>query len=449
MTPAPAGFDAAIDAAFAPIESSVSTTDTTPAAPVTESADTPVESTESTETEETTEQAEGQDAPQQVEEQVDPDEEIAPVASSKDGKRLFFDAPKAKALLASHQTMRQLRELDPGITVENVKTLYERNLGLDQLIGDYDSGDPQRVGQAADWFLDQSQNPESVTAFVDHAVGKAAMAHPQAFQMVQGKILNGWLSNVTQNPTPLNDPTFKQAIDVLSQGLYRRTLETGNPVFERIAQNIDAHVFGRDFQTAQTISQQRPQQTQPDPERAAFERERQQYQALRQQDRQRQVETAVNTAETQANESVDQIIQQALSVIPENVKQMRAVEIKHAIRDLRESFEEARNASPTFPRQYNVILSALKANPSDKGREALVNATKQFAQLIVNRNKKAVLDRFTGAVVGSADAANKKQQQVAQMHNVAGATPVQRATVQQKLKDPNASYEDKFKLVFG
>jgi hypothetical protein len=369
---------------------------------------------------------EGEEAPAAASvEEVDPyAEEIGPDSVSQDGKRFFYNKGKAETLMAAHKTIQGLRALDPNFSPDSYKEMLGRTIELDRMLTDLDSGDPQRVGAVAMDIVSANRNPASVSAFIDTAMAQVAQHHPQAFQTVQNKILAG-----------------------MAQRFYNEYNQTRNEQTKKLAQNLD-YLARKDFiDPDQNGAAADPLAA----ERASLAQREQAYNSRIQQDRLAAINAQVQSAVKSAESIVDSAIDSALSVIPQNVREMRAVDYRHAQRDLRDQFDTITKGSENFQKQYQILMQRLRTTPTDQSRDALVSWVKQWADYAVGRAKKEVVGRFTNSVTSSSNAAHAKQQEIAKRvePSAGNNSPVQRASLQQKLKDPKVSYDEKFKMVFG
>jgi len=444
-SPAPAtggGFDAALDRSFAGAEKTTAAMDAPggppalgtpgegeqpPTAPEVVTADAvPTETAAVAE--------EGEQTPV-VEEEPDPfAEEIKPDSVSQDGRRLFFNKAKGELLMADRKVLQQVRAIDPTFSPETYQENVGRVMELDRMLNDFSSGDPQRVAQVADQFLNPTTNPETAVAFMDNAMMKAAQHHPQAFQQVQSKLLHT-LANTFVNKYRQSGSATDKA---LAQNL--RWLANGAPA------NPQAGLHYDDLDgTAQPV--QNPLAA----EKAAFDQQVQQYNLQRNQEKQQRLNAFVTSAETEAKSQVKQAIDSALGIIPAEVRTARANDYKHAVRDLQDQFEEAVKANPIYDRQYKALVSGLYANPTDASKAALVKFVRQHADASIGRMKKEVIGRFTSTVKRNADQLTQKYEDNSKRVEPGGGNnnPVHRATVAQKLNDPNMSWDDKLNMVFN
>lgn len=342
---------------------------------------------------------------QQTPEEVDPYEEIKPDSVSADGKRFFFREAKAKAMLASHQTLQQLRDIDPAITVDGIKGMYARTLEMDRFLGDFDSGDPRRVAGVAAMFVNKNSNPQSVAAFVDSTIAAAEQIHPDLATMIRNR-------------------AFLAAANDL--------LKTGKEEDRLLAWNLEHRVRG---ETGDYARYRNPQQPAADPlaqvrqAQAQLTQQQRAFNQQRMQEHQARVQQAVSAAQADANAAVDKIIDDALAVIPANVREQRAFEFKASRRDLREKFDEIAGKTDIYKAQYNNLLSQMRANPSEQARNALVQFVEQRAAYAIGKMKKEVLQRFNDSVMSQSAALHQKQQALQTRREPgSGNIPVQRGT---------------------
>lgn len=361
-------------------------------------------------------------------EEVDPYAEIEADSVSNDGKTLHFKKAKADRLLEAQRTLQAIREIDPGITVDTIKDMQRRTLELDRMLTDYDSGDPKLVADITSNFIHPQANPQSVAAFVDSAMMTAAQHHPAAYQMVQGKVLVG-----------------------LAEIQYRKAAQTTDPAQraseEALAQNLEYLATGK-FRSA--AAQQNGQRDPVDARLAELNQREQQYNFRANQDRKAMIDRAEAAADTERTSAVDKAIESALSLIPEKVREQRAVDYRHAVRDLRDEFEKVTKASDPYQKQHAILMNQLRANPSDQTRNAVVAFDKQWAEYVAGRSKREILGRFNETVLAQTNAAQKKQEALRQRIEPGGGsgTPVQRTTLKQALSDPKTGFDKGIDMYF-
>lgn len=358
------------------------------------------------------EEAESEPLP---EEDFDPDaDEIKPDRVSADGKEYHFRAAKAKTMLQALDFQRQVQQAIPNANLDQLKQNYDRVTGLDQLLSDYDSGDPTKVAQAAQAFLGTAQNPQSVGFFADHVMQTVARTQPQVFAQIEAKVTNGLISR-----------------------LYSDAQRTGDDGLMKLAQNLDFKHTGK-FRNADQVAQRDPIAE----ERTRFEQERSDFYRIRQQETQQRVEQEVQSAQQASDAAVDEEIGKV--VTPQIVESFKAVPggemiVRHITRDLRDAVSEARKANPTWEKQYQLAVGRLRQNPSAQAKEQVVTMMRQFAAPYISRGK-AMVKTATERYLSDSAAAHAKQQQIEQRKepNSPGA-PVRRPGLSQQLKDAKAS----------
>lgn len=347
-------------------------------------------------------------------------EHLAEITADKvEGGKYYTTKAKWDRLTAADKTVQQLRELDPAITVDAIKGMFTRTQALDEMLGHHLSGDPRRVASVASYFVGTgqdgrpNQSPQTVSAFADAVLANAARHYPGAFQTVERKMLA-----------------------TIAQKQYAKFQRSKNPDDGALAQNLDFMARG-DFR--RDLGQQQAAPADPlAAERAALNRERQTYHQRLQQDHQATVYHAVNAAESDAKAEVEKIIEAALSSIPTNVREKKPVEFKHAVRDLRESFEEATRTNANYTTARTNLLSQLRTNPTQEARSALVAFDQKWASWLIGKAKPEVVSRFSDVVMQQTQAANAKYEKLQERREPGGnsGSPVQRATLVQKLKEP-------------
>ena len=390
------------------------------AAPEAETAppelDTPIEEPASEPEAEAVEEPEAEPQPEPEEEdqlvaepepepEPEPTDEIQPDKVSQDGKTYFCRAAKAKALLADRQFVNDIRAKIPNATVEALTDNYSRVVALDELLDDLDSGDSGRVGKAAGYFMGEQQNPQSVALFADQVVRTAAQRHPQVYQQIAGKVISGYV-----------------------QTLYDQALKSGDKGLLALAQNIDFKQRGKFMGEADFA------QRDPHSDRLA-DIERRERELTERQSRERAsfVDQQMAAAKSAEESAITEDIEKALEPV---AKAFRDTPYwRHMTRDIRDAIGEAIKANPNWKRQYDLQERKTRQNPTDEAKATLTAMMRQFAAPIIAKQKKAVIETHTQTVMGKAAAAHQKQQQIAAKKEPAGGSPVQRATLAQKVRE--------------
>lgn len=424
-TSAPANLDAGLDSVFDRAESEASPGEPLPIAPEIITGDEPqaeVVDEEPAAAPPVTAAVEPED--------IDPYAEIEADSVSNDGKTLHFKKAKADRLLEAQRTLQAIREIDPFITPEGIADMRHRTLELDRMLNAFDTEDVQGITAAAMDFAGPGQKPQSVAVFVDQAVASAAQHHPAAFKVVQDNILR-----------------------LLSNQQFAKFQQTGNEDDRLLAWNLDYLAHGKQGDYKRYDAPAQPNGRRPDPVDARLAEiihRDQQYNFRANQDRKAMVDRAVGAADTERTSAVDKAIESALSLIPEKVREQRAVDYRHAVRDLRDEFEKVTKASDPYQKQHAILMNQLRANPSDQTRNAVVAFDKQWAEYVAGRSKREILGRFNETVLAQTNAAQKKQEALRQRIEPGGGsgTPVQRTTLKQALSDPKTGFDKGIEMYF-
>jgi hypothetical protein len=340
----------------------------------------------------------------------EPTDEIQPDKVSQDGKTYFFRAAKAKALLADRQFVNDIRAEIPNATVEQLKQQYARTVALDEQIDNVDSGDPERVARAADWFL-EGATPQGIGVFADHMVRTVAQKYPEVYRQISGKVLAGY-----------------------TQSLYDAALKTGDKALLALAQNLDYKQRGKFMGEADFARRD------PYAERAAdLERRERELNDRQARERAAFVDQQMTAAKAAQDAAITEDIEKALEPVAKAFKD--TPHWRHMIRDFRDAIEEAIKANPTWKRQYDIQERKVRQNPTEESKAALATMMRQFAAPVIAKNKKAVIEAHTQTVMGKAAAAHQKQQQIAAKREPTGGSPVQRATLAQKVREAKTQEE--------
>ncbi|HWR49920.1 MAG TPA: hypothetical protein VN428_02365 [Bryobacteraceae bacterium] len=346
----------------------------------------------------------------QPEPELDPTDDIEPDKVSNDGKTYFFRAAKAKALLADRQFVNNIRAKIPNATVEQLEQHYVRTVALDEALEKMDSADPVLVAEAAGWFIGGA-NPQSIGAFADHVVRTVASEHPQAYRKIAGKIVGGY-----------------------TKSLYDAAVKSGDKGLLALAQNLDFKQRGKFMDEADFANRD------PHADRAAdLERREREYQARIDGERRQFVEQQFSAAKQAEETAVSEDIEKALAPVAEAFKD--TPQWRHMTRDIRDSIDEAIKANPTWKRQYDAQERRVRSNPTEESKAALTTMMRQFVAPIIAKSKKAVIETHTQTVMGKAADAHRKQQQLAAKREPAGGSPVQRASLAQKVREAKTQDE--------
>lgn len=322
-------------------------------------------------------------------------------------KQYHFREAKAKRLLAAADTMNRIAEVIPGATPEALKGYYEASVKSEEMLADFDSGDPQRVGNFIDYWFSKEAPPAAVNTFASQFLDRLPHAAPEAFRQFQTR------SN-----------------QALTQGLYEKAVSTNDDQLLLLAQNLDMRQRGSFLEKADFQQQRDPfaaERQRFEQERSAFNKEREAEAQRRLQDRVQGIQRTVDSAKTQA-------IEEALKPVE---KQFRSQpQWKHMLRDLTEHVESALSANQPWQRQFEMARQRAANDPSGKATEQLTAMLKQFIAPVVARNRKAVIEAATGTVMqASAKAHEQGKQTAARREPASPAGPAQRLTHTQKLRE--------------
>ncbi len=408
-----ADLDSAVDAAF---DAKLGTGDTTPPAlntpddtPPAGQADPGLEpEAKSAEAEQPAveEGAAAEKAP--VEEPLDPYEKIEPDKITDGGKTWHFRENKARSLLAAQEFQRAVQETIPGATLETVKGIYENSVIMEEFIGDYDSGDPARIGKVADFFFDNRANPESVMALAQQLPDRLLASHPEAFRSLENAITQRTINR-----------------------LYNEAAKSGDEQLLSLAQNLHFRHGGTFY---------KKEDLQAGPESALAERERrlqadvQKFNSERTRESQQRTEQRRQEIDGMENTTIQEEIEKALEPVAVNFKDKPAW--KHMTRDLAEAVEQARAANPVFKRQFDSVKLRALRDPSEDAKKSVAAMIRQFVAPIIGRQRKAVIEAETKSVLSASAAAHSKQLVASKRVETGGAaSPTARSISAQKLRE--------------
>ncbi len=410
-TSAPESVSGMIDAALASPEAEAAPPELdTPEEPAAEPEAEPVEEP-APEPEPEPEAEEQPTAEPEPEPEPEPTDEIQPDKVSTDGKTYFFRAAKAKALLADRQFVNDIRAKIPHATVETLEGHYEQAVEHRELLDDLNSGDPGRVARRVERFIGENSDPRIVGLFTDNVVRATAQRYPQAYQQIEGKVLATY-----------------------TKSLYDAALRTNDKALLALAQNLDFKQRGKFL--GETDFAQRD----PHADRLAdIERRERELNERQNRERAAFVEQQMAAAKQAEEAAITEDIEKALEPVAKAFKD--TPHWRHMTRDIRDAIEEAKKANPTWKRQYDIQEARVKQNPTEESKAALATMMRQFAAPVIAKNKKAVIEAHTQTVMGKAAAAHQKQQQIAAKREPTGGSPVQRATLAQKVREAKTQEE--------
>jgi hypothetical protein len=259
--------------------------------------------------------------------------------------------------------------------------------------------------------MGEQQNPQSVALFADQVVRTAAQRHPQVYQQIQGKVINGYISTLYDKAVKDNDKgllALAQNLDFKQRGKF-----LGEADFAQRDPHADRLADLERRERALTDRQER--------ERATFAEQ--------------QMAAAKQAEEAAINEDIEKALEPVAKAFKDTPHW------RHMKRDIQDAIGEAIKANPTWKRTYDIQERKVRQNPTEESKAALATMMRQFAAPIIAKNKKAVIEAHTQTVMGKAAAAHAKQQQIAAKREPAGTTPVQRATFVQKVREAKTQDE--------
>lgn len=407
-TPALAsGIDSAIDNALSPLD-----TPPEPEAeaapqgnPETQPAAEPEAEPDATQETELEAQPESE-TPPAAEPETDPYEEVKPDKVSDGGKTWHFRETKARSLLAAQDFQRKVQEIIPGASLDSIKEAYGKAVAADEMVEDFDSGDPERVTKFANFFFDQQANPRSVLALVEQLPKRLASSHPQAYQALE-----------------------KDVLDRTIHRMYDEAARSGDEQLLALAQHLHHRHSGTFYKKEQLEANRDPMLA----ERQQFDAERKQFYAEKQREMQARLDQRRQEIDALEQSVVTEEIEKALAPVAAQYKDKPAW--RHMVRDLMESVENSRKANAPWDRQFGNIKSRALRDFSAESREPVAAMLRQFVVPVIAKQRKAVIDSQTSAVLSASAAAHQKQQAVAARKEAPGSSmPVPRDGVAQKLK---------------
>jgi hypothetical protein len=356
-------------------------------------------------------------ATDEPEAELDPADELTPDRVSDNGKTLHFSKQKAERLLAARDFQTKVAEVIPNASVEEIQKHYNRSVTASEMVADFDSGDPDRVGKWADFWLGEKASQQSVITFAQIAAHVLPQAHPEAFAVIEKAALGG-----------------------LAQRLYDEARQTGNEQALFLAQHLDVRTRGR-FISKENLAAQNPE----DAERQQFYRERDQWNNERRAEMQRQQATRSAQVDQAISGVKSSVIDEALDKVAASFKDKP--QWKHMHRDLVEHIDQALSGNPAFQRQINLQKSKAVQDPSGNAQKELEAMMRQFAKQVVDKHRKGVIEAATGTVISASKQAHEvAQQTAARKEPTPSQAPVHRSTLNQKVKNASG-YDDAWKVL--
>lgn len=406
-TPAPLGsISDAIDNAAAQVDAQMAANDTTDVTatdtalegagderPITDETQPPAEA-ETAEAPEDGKPAVEDPAKAELEDEFD----VQPDKVSPDQKTYFYRAAKAQRLMAAQDFQRRVDEVLPGASVEQIQQHYQRSVGAQQMLDDFNSGDPDSMQRWMDFHVNRDTNPQSVALLTEGLISRLPQVNPKIYERVEGSVINGRL-----------------------QAMYQKAMETGNEELLHLAQHLDNHLNGK-WRKAEELQRRDPFQE----DRQKFETERQQYYAERQAEARRNADRIVQETDGKAESAIGEEIEAALSPVATAYKDKP--QWRFMVRELQDKVNEARKANPTWNRQYENLRQRVRQQPSDEARQQLVDTMRTFAKRVIAQSRKGVIDEVTQNVLqASAAATQKSQAAAARREPSGGGAPVNRS----------------------
>lgn len=403
---APVAGASSFDSAF---ESAASSLETTP------TEDTSVETTEIVDepaveepvAEETPaeEPVEPEVTPEPVPEEDDWDLEITPDRVTDNGKTLHFSKQKAGRMLAAHEFQQKVQSVVPGATPEDLARHWEHSVVMNEMLSDFDSGDPARVEKVANFWFGSQSNPKSVETMAGALLKQLPHSSPQVYQKFQAEAAKGY-----------------------TQSLYEQAMRSGDKELLLLAQNLDfkqrgAFLTENDFQARDPYAE----------ERARFERDKAAFYADRDRAAQQSIQQRVQTIDNDVKGFKSQEIEAGLDRVKDQFKD--TPHMKHMVRDLTEKVDEAIAGNPTWQRAFEQQKQRAVSDTSGKALEDLKAMMKNFVGRVVAQHRKGVIEAVTGGVLSASQTAHKQAAAQAARREPAGSqAPVQRVSHQQKLQ---------------
>lgn len=404
---------------------SVSTTETTPVA-----AETPAATPESTAP------VEGQtppDAaappptvtPEVTEEDLEFEPEIKPDLTSEDGKILHFRAPKAHKLLAAQAFQRSIQEEIPGATVDDVKVAYRDAVTMRQMVDDFDSGDPARVNNFVNFWLDpKNMNPASVGMMTERLVNDLPQHQPQVYAQMEKSVLSRKV-----------------------QDLYQQAHAAKDDALFTLAQHLDRMVTGKwveasDF-AQRDPAQERVQSIEQENARLRETLERQHADTLR--SRESQIQGTLNNVMAEE-------IERALSPWAAAFKDKPQWE--YMKRELADAIETTRRQSASWMREFENERRATLNRPSEEAIGRLVARQRNLVKTVLARHRNDVAQKHTGQLLTQSVQAHAKLQAasatgVDPVGGTAATSSIGIVERAREMREKGASAEEIFRMTLG
>lgn len=407
----------AVSPESAPVTTETSTEAAAPATPEGTPTETPVTGVEAV------------PAGEQTAEVVPPEddligEEIKPDSVSDGGKTLHFRASKAHKLLEAQAFQRGIQEQIPGATLDDIKQAYSHAVTLRSMADDFDSGDPQRVGQFVDFWLDpQKANPASVSVMAD-------------------KMLN-----VLPNISPgIYDQVEKSVVGQFTDKLYRQAKDTGDEALFTLAQHLDHRLTGKYLQkedfTVRNPEQDRLRELEEENRRLNEERQRARIETIRQRDAQLSADLS-----SVVNEEIEK------ALVPWAAFKDKP-QWKYMVSELAEQVEAARKAAGSWSREFENDRRAMIDRPSEEAKQRLIARQRNLVKTVVARHRNDVTARHTGQILAQSAQTHQKLQaaQAVGSEPIGSASPTQPSGIVERaraMREQGKTAEEIFRAAVG
>lgn len=352
-------------------------------------------------------------APEPVVEEDEWEEgEITPDKVTDNGRTLHFTKQKASRMLAAHEFHQKVQSQVPGATPEDLARHYEHSVVMNEMLSDFDSADPSRVEKVANFWFGSQSNPKSVEVMASTLMRQLPHTAPQLYQQFE-----------------------QHAARSYTQALYEEAMQRGDKALLALAQNLDFKQR-KAFLTEQDFAARDPYAE----ERARFEKERNEFNAMKQRTAQESIQQRAQAIENDVRGFKSQEIEAGLDRVKEQFKD--TPHMKHMVRDLTEKVDEAIAANPTWQRQFEIQKQRAVQDTTGKAAEDLKAMMKNFVGRVVAQHRKGVIESVTGGVLSANQTAHKQAAAQAARREPAGSqAPVQRVAHAQKLRSAKSADE--------
>lgn len=363
--------------------------------------------------------------PEVTEEDLEFEPEIKPDLTSEDGKILHFRAPKAHKLLAAQAFQRSIQEEIPGATVDDVKVAYRDAVTMRQMVDDFDSGDPSRVNNFVNFWLDpKNMNPASVGMMTERLVADLPKHQPEVYAQMEKSVLSRKV-----------------------QDLYQQAHAAKDDALFTLAQHLDRMVTGKwveasDF-AQRDPAQERVQSIEQENQRLRETLERQHADTLR--SRESQIQGTLNNVMAEE-------IERALSPWAAAFKDKPQWE--YMKRELTDAIETTRRQSASWMREFENERRATLNRPSEEAIGRLVARQRNLVKTVLARHRNDVAQRHTGQLLTQSAAAHQKLQAasatgVDPVGGTAATSTIGIVERAREMREKGASAEEIFRMTLG